>query len=556
MKGSELSRRSFLKGGAVLATGAMGSMALSGCDSSSSESAQADWMPEQWDYETDVLVIGYGGAGMWASLTAKDEGQSEILILEKAPFRGGGNSSYNFGEFQCPVDEDLATQYIVNSTRGKTTESLARAWVKEAMLNIEYADKWGYPWYQNETKTSTSGTTCEYPFLEGADGMAVAKCEGLGMAAFEILDKVREDLGIEIIFDCHDEELIQNPETKEILGCYTLIGEDTTPKAVKARKGTILCVGGYEFNDEMKNNYLKCNEAKFYGWKFNTGDGITMAGRVGAQLYHLDLYSGGAWMAPANNDPDFPFNIPFVSLKSNNYLEVNQQGSRWHAESDPGDPHNGWHPYLPFNEDICDYDHIPSWTIFDQTAFAAGRIGPHYSDILAHANYLEDFPEELGGWGNDFWSEDNSKEVEKGWILKGETLDELVSEINKYNQWMDAETLKAMVARYNEMAIAGNDTDFNRTVDTMAPVETPPFYAYPVYPGGCSTYGGAKRNENGQVVDWNDVPIPRLYSAGSFGNFLGHTYGITGGNVGENMVFGRLSARHASALEPWDAEEQ
>lgn len=550
-----LNRRSFLKGGAIAAASTMGAMALSGCSADAASSTSQDWMPKGWDYETDMLVIGYGGAGLWTALTAKDEGGSDVLVLEKAPYRGGGNSSYNFGEFQCPVDEDLAVEYIVASTHGQTPENLARAWVTEAMRNIEYADKWGYPWYQNEGGTSTSGTTCEYPFLPGAEGMAVGKCEGLGVAAFEVLDQARADLGIEIVFNCHDEELIQNPNTGEILGCWTLIGDDTTPKAVKARKGTVICTGGFEFNEDMINRYLKLNPAKFYGWKYNTGDGITMVAKVGAQLWHLGLLSGGATMAPANNDPDFPWNIPFCSIKSYNYIHVNQQGNRWHAETDPGNPHNGWHAYLPFNENICDFDHIPSWTIFDQAGFDAGRIGPQPTDSLAHGNYAPDFPEDLGGWGNA-WSDDNEAEVEKGWILKGDTIEDLAKQINQYNTWMTADSLAATVAHYNDMVDGGEDTDFNRLPDKMAPVSTPPYYAFPVYPGGCSTYGGAKRNENAQVVDWSDAPIPRLYSAGSFGNFLGHTYGITGGNVAENMVFGRLAARHASGLDAWDAQNE
>ena len=52
----------------------------------------------------------------------------------------------------------------------------------------------------------------------------------------------------------------------------------------------------------------------------------------------------------------------------------------------------------------------------------------------------------------------------------------------------------------------------------------------------------------------NDEVIPRLYAAGCFGNFAAHSYGISGGNNAENMVWGRIGARHASALEPWDAE--
>lgn len=553
MLDNECTRRNFVAGSAAMTAGIVAAGTVSASANADETSSSRDWMPETWDYETDVLVIGYGGAGMWTALTAVDECGSEVLILEKAPFLGGGNSSYNFGEFQCPVDEDLATQYIVNSTRGLTPEPLARAWVKEAMRNIEYADHWNYPWYQTEDFTSTSGTTCEYAFLPGGEGMACCRCEGLGVAAFNVLDQARADLGIEVVFDCHDEELIQNPDTKEILGCWTYIGDDQAPKAVKARKGTVICTGGFEFNEELKNNWLKCNPAKFYGWIYNTGDGIDMVTKVGAQLWHMDLFSGGAWGAPANNDPEFPWNIPFLSVPTSNYIHVNQQGKRWHNEGTASNPHNGWHEYLPFNEKICDFDHIPSWTIFDQTGFEAGRMGPRSTDALAHANYMAGFPQELGGWGDEFWSEDNRAELEKGWILTGETIADLAHEIAKYDVWMDAATLEETVNTYNSYCEAGEDPDFGRPASILLPVATPPFYAFPVYPGGCSTYGGAKRNENAQVLDWEDQPIPRLYSAGSFGNFLGHTYGITGGNVAENMVFGRLAARHASSLDGWDA---
>jgi hypothetical protein len=556
MNNIEYSRRGFIKGGTVAAAGVLGAIALTGCSDNAASASDAstkteDWMPESWDYETDILVIGYGGAGMWTALTSKDECASDVLILEKAPYRGGGNSSYNFGEFQVPTDENGAVEYILAASRDLTSESMARAWAKEAMRNTEYADKYNYPWYQEPDHKSASGSVCEYPFLPGGDTMGVAKCEGLGMAAFEVLDKARADLGIEIVFDCHDEELIQNPETNEILGCWTLIGNDTTPKAVKGRKGTVICTGGFEFNEEMKNNYLKCTPQKFYGWQYNTGDGIGMVGKVGAQLWHMDLAIGGGWMAPANNDPNFPFNLPMASIKDANFVDVNKQGNRWHAETDFPNPHNGWHAWLPFNESIADFDHIPSWTIFDKTAFDAGPIGPRSTDPMAHGNYAPGFPKDLGGW--DDWSEDNVTELNKGWILQADTIEALGNEIKKYEKWMDVDNLIAAVERYNQLAEAGDDTDFHRNSVRMAPVVTPPFYAIATYPGGCSTLGGAKRNENAQVLDWDDKPIPRLYSAGSFGNFIGHTYGITGGNVAENMVFGRLAARHASNLDAWDS---
>ena len=55
------------------------------------------------------------------------------------------------------------------------------------------------------------------------------------MASFEILDQKRKDLGIEVLFDCHDEHLIQNSDTKEIVGCTTMIGsEEKTVKLARA----------------------------------------------------------------------------------------------------------------------------------------------------------------------------------------------------------------------------------------------------------------------------------------------------------------------------------
>lgn len=56
---------------------------------------------------------------------------------------------------------------------------------------------------------------------------------------------------------------------------------------------------------------------------------------------------------------------------------------------------------------------------------------------------------------------------------------------------------------------------------------------------------GPEANSKGEVT-------PRLYAAGSISNFQEHTYGISGGGNAENMVWGRIAARHGCALEPWD----
>ena len=73
-----VSRRSFLKGAGLAAAAMAGTAALAGCANESAGGADTlantgDWLPQTWDYECDLLVIGYGGAGMWASLIGADE---------------------------------------------------------------------------------------------------------------------------------------------------------------------------------------------------------------------------------------------------------------------------------------------------------------------------------------------------------------------------------------------------------------------------------------------------------------------------------------------------
>lgn len=553
-----VSRREFLKKTAVTTSVVSGaSMGLIGCTSASTDQASAEWLPETWDYETDVLVIGYGGAGVWAALTAADEGEAKVLILEKAPVRGGGNSSINMGEFTIIEDADGAFEYIKAFCHGKTPEPVIRAWADESVRNTEYADRWGFPWEKLEGSRASGFTeSCEYPFLPGADAMQIAGIDGGGKAWWEVMDKHRADMGIEVIWEANNEELIQNPETKEIVGCYTHIGyEDEKKYAIKARKGVIMTLGGFEFNDELKRTWLKIYPADgFYGWPYNTGDGISMVTNVGAKLWHMDCMIGGNTFNA--HDTEFPFAM-MVTPQGPGYIHVNQLGKRWHCETESTSPHVGWHAYEGFNESICDFDHIPNWVILDQATLDAGCMGPQPGGFMNIGMPCSDLPDEIyGAFGNNGgWSDDNSVEVEKGWILKGETVEELVEKILAHpygNEWMTVEALQETIDAFNSYVEAGEDAEFGRDIEKMAELKAP-FYAFPLFPGGCSTLGGPQKNEFGVVVDWNDQPIKRLYAAGCFGNTAGHTYGISGGNNAENMIWGRICGRNCAALEAWES---
>ncbi|MDR2714859.1 MAG: FAD-binding protein [Coriobacteriales bacterium] len=552
-----LSRRSFLKGAALAsatAATAAGTTALVGCGLTglgSASGATGDWLPKTWDYECDVLVIGYGGAGMWASLIAADEGEQEVIVLEKVALRGGGNSSINNGEWTIiePDKADLFKRYIKTFTQGKTPENMIDAWVAECLRNVEYADKYNMTY--EIVEKALAGSIPEYAFLEGGafeGAQKLASIDGFGMVTFAELNKKREELGIEVLFDCHDQRLIQNPETKEILGAYTLMGNDGTEKAVKARKGVVMCTGGFEFNEDLKNEHLKCYPFKFEGWGWNTGDGIKMVEDVGAKLWHMDMaismYS--MW----TRDPDFDFSI-LAFMPSFSYFTVNRLGKRYVNEDNMGTPHNGWHTLLHFDDSIADYDRIPSWQIFDQSCFDAGKLSTSQGDFFECGNFASDLPDSLRAW--DGWSQDNKAELERGWILTGNTLKELGEKIKDFDPLMDVGALQKTFDEYQEFCDAKKDARFDRNPDHLQKLDGGPYYAISLYPGSCSTLGGPMKNENGQVLNPAREVIPRLYAAGSFGNFQSHTYGITGGNNAENMVWGRISGRHCAGLENWDA---
>ncbi len=84
----------------------------------------------------------------------------------------------------------------------------------------------------------------------------------------------------------------------------------------------------------------------------------------------------------------------------------------------------------------------------------------------------------------------------------------------------------------------------------MARIDAPPFYGAFVYCLLSNTQGGPVHNAQQQITDAFGQPVPRLYSAGELGSSFGHLY-LSGGNIAECFVTGRIAGRNAAALAPW-----
>ena len=181
----------------------------------------------------------------------------------------------------------------------------------------------------------------------------------------------------------------------------------------------------------------------------------------------------------------------------------------------------------------------PSWLIFDETLRSSMSIA-----TTAYSAVPYDFVP---------WSNDNMEAIERGWILKADTIEELAAKIKEDSEnrdMMDPEKLAATVARFNELCEKGEDEDFGRLANTMGPVENGPFYAVKLYPGGPNTKGGLDADATRHVLDWEGNQIPRLYTAGEISSVFKFTY-QAGGNLTECIVCGRLAGKNVAAEESW-----
>ena len=151
------------------------------------------------------------------------------------------------------------------------------------------------------------------------------------------------------------------------------------------------------------------------------------------------------------------------------------------------------------------------------------------------------------------WSEDNQQEIDRGWIMKASTVEELAGKIladPDNSGLMSPSVLRETVKQYNGYCRKGEDLDFHKPQEWLQPLEDPPYYAVKLWPGGPNTQGGPKRSARGQVLRVDNTPLPRLYSAGELGSVWGMLY-QGGGNIAECIAFGRIAGANAAAEKVW-----
>jgi succinate dehydrogenase/fumarate reductase flavoprotein subunit len=487
-------------------------------------------MLHEWNAEADVVVVGFGAAGVAAAVTAYEQG-ARVVVLEKAPEgEEGGNTRVAGQGYLNTSSAEQASAYLTALCGPYTVpETMVKVWAEEMGQNNAWLESVGGDPQEHQHPPvgiefpDLPGSACVHKFHDGpVYGYSNT------WKRFESLVKQRP---IPILYETPGRELIQHDTTKEILGVRAQQGRQSV--YIKARKGVVLTCGGFENNQEMIRNYLPgipyCYTS---GSPYNEGDGITMAMSVGADLWHMNNYAG----------PSMALKVPEVrttfSMQALHYskempggmIVVGPDARRFTDEK-----YKTRHGKIPVNGRWLPLSTpCPMFLIFDHTLFSAG---PLYDKNPSH------------GWTQIVerydWSQDNRAELAKGWIKTADSLTALASAVG-----LDPGALEDSVNRWNRYCDTGPDAEFGRTL-MVQPIIQKPFYAVELSPTMLNTQGGPRRNEKGQIVRPDGTPIARLYSAGELGSIYSYLYQGTG-NIGECLAFGRISGRNAAAETPWE----
>lgn len=562
---------------------------------------------DKFDKEVDVLVIGSGAGAMTAAVVASVEGCRDVLVVEKSD-KYGGTSAMSGGGIWIPNSHyarkegvkdsaDEALRYLKAVIGSEVSEERLRCYVEKASEMLEYMAKNSrlqyetvpYSDYYPEKPGGKEGHRTHQPtpmhakhlkehfrtlreppsqvlvagkltmtmkegraFLTQAKGWMLTaimmalryyldipgRLQGkrsrrltMGNALIGQLRWSMMERGVDLWLNAPMTELIE--ENGTVIGA--VIVRDGKPQRIRARKGVVIGAGGFEHNQEMRETYLpKPTSAEWSGSQINnTGDGILAAMKVGADT---DLMQH-AWWAPAVKIPawDRPY-IIFAERSLPGLVIVNQAGKRFANEAAPY-LESGLSFYQANSEKEPT---VPGYVVFDavfRKKFPFGPIPPGYSTP-------------------------DSRMSKRIWevMVKADTIEELAKKIG-----VDAKNLAETIARNNQFAKTGKDTDFHRGESyydryygdaktspnpCIAPIAEAPYYALPIHPGDIGTKGGAVTDVAGRVIDKNGEVIPGLYAIGnSAASVMGSKYPGAGATLGPAMTFGYLAARHMAGSD-------
>jgi succinate dehydrogenase/fumarate reductase flavoprotein subunit len=557
----EMDRRSFLRmtGGAALGVAAVG---LTGCATTSNNASAitSASIPEKWDYEADFVVVGAGTA-LTGALKAVADGMSCICI--EARSSTGGTTALSGGSVWIPCNDyaedspEAAKTYMTKVADGLSTEAIIDAYIAEASNMINFiTEKSGVQWAiadRTDYHEQWEGATRAVRTVKPVNPETGKTTNGAGYTVPQAAKF--EELGGQFLLETTAEQLVARTLAdgrQEVLGVIATTSQGTKI-SVKANKAVLLGAGGFDYNEDMKLQYLDIPSPCTFMVETCDGKGIRMAQGVGADLTLMCYGWGNAAYKQIGEeayakravDPNI---APLCYQSDTSSMWVNRYGRRFCDEAASYD--SFWYGFGNGRETTGEmlYTNIPAWYVCDQgnrnrNAGGDGTATPDKGGTI---------------WGVAAAAEPPS------WVLKADTLEELAKKMGLDD--LATENFIAQVERFNKYAADGKDPEFHRgestfdqggpgrPADCLEAMTVKPYYAAEIVPFVQGTKGGPRINEHGQVMHVNGDIVPRLYACGNNAGCgtPGKYYTGAGGTVAPGMVFSYISALDVAKLENWE----
>ncbi len=472
---------------------------------------------EQWDMETDVAIVGFGGAGACAAIEASDAG-ADVIVFEVSSASGGstalssaelymGGNGGTRVQQACGYEDTTEDMFnFVMATQGELAdEDKIRMYCENSSAHFEWLVSMGAKYKNTEYKERAimamtddcllyTGNEKSHPFREIAKpcprghNLQVEGDNG-GPILMGFLTENVEKRPIRVEYDSRALTLIADDDSGEIKGVVVRI--DGIERNVRARRGVILCAGGFAMNPAMLEKYVPQVSLGNVpvGNPGDTGTGILMGQGAGGAVIHMN---------------EAFITLPFYPPGSLTLgIFVNAQAQRF------------------INEDI--YHARMAYHALKQVGKGIYLIVNH--DDYEHPPFLN---ADIAG--------------------TGETIEELAEEIG-----LDADMLGHTIAYYNEHAAKGEDPLFHKHEAWLKPIE-PPYAALDCTPGNGAlypyfTFGGLDTQSTGEVLTMEGEVIPGLYAAGRTACGVPRTAAgyCSGMSVGDATFFGRVTGKQAAA---------
>jgi fumarate reductase flavoprotein subunit len=478
------------------------------------------------DLKAEIVIIGGGGAGLSAAITAVEAGAraSNIIVIEKRRSLGG-NTAFSGGMFgaDSPTQRRLSIQFhrddlfkfAMNWAYWKSNPKIVRAFINKSGDTIRWLEDKGMHFelmslFPNQIPLVWHTATGPGPKWGGGKTMAVLEAEC-------------KKLEIPVLTRTAAKKILMSGG--KAVGVIASTGKDSF--TIKA-DAVIIASGGFVGNKQLLKKYCPYyfDGLKSDGGLPLKGDGLKMALEVGADTEGLGqmLFNGPHVYNSSPMKVGYPPHerpLGLASMASEPVLWVNKNGERFADET------VGFNRFVCVNAIARQPDRI-SFSIYDSAMIKK----------MEANGFVIIFREAMPGLERELQAQ-----AEKGFVKMSDTWDGIADWIGS-----DRAVLKSTVDEYNGACDHGYDPLFAKDRLFLVPLKTPPYYAVRCNVGFLDTIGGIKINENMEVLDKKGNPIPGLYAAGVVaGGWEGDTYCavISGAASGFAINSGRIAGENA-----------